>query len=205
MNYVYDILVNFKYPLIDFYEWNKGDNIENIKKIPLCKINKDDFIKFKNNRFKLNNIDAFKNGTKLFNNKKKTYNAIIYTDGFAATAFNFDEKGICISKSSLLIEEESEIIDSANLIPETSINYELLGKDKLDLTRTRKEESITKYLIKEISRIEDINKFNYICYECFGEIKNLTKKSLIDLIKDSWDDRYYKIYDFLTLISMNKR
>ena len=38
MNYVYDVLVNFKYPFIDFYEWNNDDKILNIKKIPFIKV-----------------------------------------------------------------------------------------------------------------------------------------------------------------------
>ena len=39
MNYIYDILVNFKETLYDFYEWNKNDNITHIRKIPLFRIN----------------------------------------------------------------------------------------------------------------------------------------------------------------------
>ena len=38
MTYIYDILLNFKEELIEFYDWNKNDNIIHIRKIPLLKI-----------------------------------------------------------------------------------------------------------------------------------------------------------------------
>lgn len=204
MNFVYDILVNFKYPIIDFYEWNKKDNIENIKKIPLCKIDTTDLKQMKMHKFKLEDISIIKKGTKLFNNKKKLYNAVIFTDTKEALAFNFDDNGLCIGKSFLLFDEESEILDSSNLLEKVSIKYKIISSDKLDFFRTRKEVYITKYLLNELDKIKDMDKFNYICYECFDELNNLTKKRLLDMIKEKWDDRYYKIYDFLTLISMNK-
>ena len=41
MTYIYDILLNFKDELIEFYDWNKNDNIIHIRKIPLLKITAD--------------------------------------------------------------------------------------------------------------------------------------------------------------------
>ena len=34
MNYIYDILLNFKNKLYDFYDWNINDDITHIRKIP---------------------------------------------------------------------------------------------------------------------------------------------------------------------------
>ena len=39
MTYIYDVLLNFtEERLIEFYEWNQTDIIENIKKIPIFRI-----------------------------------------------------------------------------------------------------------------------------------------------------------------------
>ena len=70
MNFIYDILVNFKYPLVDFYEWNEKDDIVNIKRIPIYKINTLDLGKLKYHKFKIDDVEVLKNNTKIFNNKK---------------------------------------------------------------------------------------------------------------------------------------
>ena len=101
MNYVYDVLANFKYPFIDFYEWNNDDKILNIKKIPFIKVTSETLNILKYHKFKIN-IDNVRNLVKVYN-KKKMYNGIIYTDGREAIAFNFDNKGICIGKSSIML------------------------------------------------------------------------------------------------------
>ena len=35
MNYAYDLTINFNKKYIDFYEWNKDDNLEYYVKIPI--------------------------------------------------------------------------------------------------------------------------------------------------------------------------
>ena len=74
MNYIYDILVNFRYPLIDFYDWNSDDIIENVKRIPFYKIDSSVLNKLKYNKFKID-ITNIKGLTKLFSSKK-TYNYV---------------------------------------------------------------------------------------------------------------------------------
>ena len=203
MNYIYDILVNFKYPLIEFYDWNIDDDILNIKRIPLSKISSKDLNVLKYHKFKID-ISDIKGLTKIFNDRKKSYTSIIYTDGNEALVFNFNDKGICISKSDLLLNEENDILDNSVSLKETIIKYEILSKDKIDLYKTRNQVEITKYLLNQINKIDDLDKLNYIYYECFNEHKNISKTKLINRIKGKWDDKYYKIYDFFKSISMNK-
>jgi len=203
MNYIYDVLVNFKYPLIEFYDWNIDDDILNIKRIPLYKISSEDLNILKYHKFKLN-ITNIKGITKVFNDRKKNYNSIIYTDGNEAIAFNFDDKGVCISKSDLLLDEERDILDNSISLDITNIEYKVMSKDNINQYKTRNEVEITKYLINEIDKIDDLDKLNYIYYECFNEHKNISKTKLINRIKGEWDDKYYKIYDFFKSISMNK-
>jgi hypothetical protein len=203
MNYIYDILVNFKYPLIEFYDWDIDDDILNIKRIPLSKICSKDLNILKYHKFKID-ISDIKGLTKIFNDRKKSYTSIIYTDGNEALVFNFNDKGICISKSDLLLDEENDILDNSVSLKETIIKYEILSKDKIDLYKTRNQVEITKYLLNQINKIDDLDKLNYIYFECFNEYKNVSKIKLINRIKGKWDDKYYKIYDFFKSISMNK-
>ena len=43
MNYIYDIVLNFNKEYYNFFEWNKRDNIVNVKKIPLIFVYNDTF------------------------------------------------------------------------------------------------------------------------------------------------------------------
>ena len=38
MTYIYDLILNFHNELLEFYEWDKSDNIHHIKRINLIKI-----------------------------------------------------------------------------------------------------------------------------------------------------------------------
>ena len=38
MNFIYDILLNFNKNFYEFYDWNREDHIDHIKKIPVFKI-----------------------------------------------------------------------------------------------------------------------------------------------------------------------
>ena len=204
MNYIYDILVNFKYPLMEFYDWNSDDDILNIKRIPLIKISSEDLNILKYNKFKLKDITNIKGNTKIFNDRKKNYTSVIYTDGCEAVAFNFDDKGVSISKSDLLLDEEADILNNSLSLNITNIEYKVLSNDSVDLYKTRNEVKITNYLIDEIDKIDDLDKLKYIYYECFNDYKEVSKTKFINIIKGKWDDKYYKIYDFFKSISMNK-
>ena len=47
MEFIYDILLNFQLEYCDFFEWQLSDKIINVKKVPLYKVNNQDFLNFK--------------------------------------------------------------------------------------------------------------------------------------------------------------
>lgn len=200
MNYVYDVLANFTYPLIDFYEWDSNDYIENFKKIPLFKVKHNVLLDFKYYKFKIHDIEKIKDEGKLFN--KKACNAAIYTDGMEALIFKFNKDGVCIGKSSILLDEEDTIIRHVNSINIDNITYDKYKKDRFIFDKTRMQNKIVSFLVDEIGKVDDTNKLEYISYECTGDI--LSRDSLINYITNKWDDNYYKIYDFFKSIPMNK-
>lgn len=207
MNYICDVLVNFNYPIYDFYDWNKNDNIKNIKKIPFYRISNNTLEELKTNKFKLINIlDDIHNETTIYTNKKNKvieYSTIFSSDK-DVVAFFFDKNGICIGKSAMLPDEENEIINNSINVELKDIQYEVLSKDKIRPFQTRNQNKIISYILREIKEINDIDKLNYIYYECFSKYSDYPKRELINKLNTEWFDRYYKIYDFLHLIYMNK-
>ena len=60
MNYIYDIVLNFNKEYYSFYEWNRKDNIINVKKIPLFLVDNECF-----NIMKYDNVCVSKDFIKL--------------------------------------------------------------------------------------------------------------------------------------------
>ena len=54
MNYIYNIEVNLKEKLINFYEWNSSDILTKVDRIPLYLVNTKDYIHILNMNIKLN-------------------------------------------------------------------------------------------------------------------------------------------------------
>ena len=186
MNYIYDIFGNFFENYYDFYEWNKSDKIINIKKIPIIKINKLDYKILLNNKFKINKelLNNIKNKTLLWNNKKDNY--LLITNGNDIFNIKFNNQGISTLRSSLQIEDELDILSIIKKIKTKKINYKLLKKNK-PIFKTRKSIIIENNIItniKKLSPTKDINKINYIYYECFNKLEKNTKKALIKIIKN---------------------
>ena len=72
MNYVYDILLNFKEDFIDFYDWNTRDGLSHIRKIPIFKVETKvlkDFLNF-NILFPEEELKKIENQTEIFLGRK---------------------------------------------------------------------------------------------------------------------------------------
>ena len=205
MNYIYDILLNFKERYYDFYEWNNSDTISHIRKIPMYKIDQKDLFNIKNNNIKLDIsfLDKIENKTEMFTNKGviNIKYACLLTDGNSIIGINYKDKKLKIS--SLLIDEELDAledtynmdIDKIDYIVEKINNYEL---------KTRKCIEQEKFLKKELNKIKDKDKLEYLYYECFDKketnidiimkyLSNLNDEKIID-----------KLYNFFKLTSVNK-
>ncbi len=214
MNYIYDILLNFNSKLYDFYEWNETDDIIHIRKIPLYKINSEDFKKIKNNKVKVNHsfLEQIKNKTEIFTNKsiKTIEYACIISDTCEVIALLFDKSGIVTKKSRLLIDEDIEVLEVAERIKEIKINYDILVNENNDNFKTRKEIEIDEYIQKEIGNIvrnNNIEKLKYLYYECFNSRENNKNKIIKRINKElkyNWNNIAYKLYNFFKLTSINK-
>ncbi len=204
MLYIYDILLNFsKEKLLEFYEWEKDDKIDHVKKIKLLKIDSkvmDDFIDYTVTILD-EKKEEIKNGMELFKNKQ-IKSAMLFTDGYRVLAILFNEQYKSIAKSKLLLEEELDVLDIAEKLNTVNMVYKKTAKKNL-LFLTRREFEIKCYLEKELKKAykkQDINKLTYIYMEYFdGEEKDFEKMYI--QLKNSLqeiNEKHIKIFDMLT-------
>lgn len=210
MNYTYDILANFNEKFYDFYDWNSIDEIEHIKKLPILKVKKNFLQNIKYNDVIVEKclLEKIYKKTELFkNNKCKTPNHICaLCDGTEAIIVKFEPNGKVSGRSSMLIDEENEIIDMSEIM--TTNNYEIKQNknNHLDKFKTRKEMEINNFILKELNNINE-EKLKYLYFDCFDKKENNTEiilNEIKDEIKDNFENVYLKIYDFLKLASINK-
>lgn len=215
MNYIYDIVLNLnKGNLFDFYEWRDSDNPEFILKIPLFKVDDETFLDFKNNDIIINKkfLDAIEN-------KTETYSpncigiiryACVFVNFNNAIAIEFDSEGNNYMKSSISIEEESEILDSSKNLKFNLIDYKVkkkIKKEKIFATRSQLE--IEKYLIKKISNMKnnnELSKLKYIYYEMYEEKNEDIEKiynKLLKIIKNH-DYKFIKLNNILNVMENKK-
>lgn len=213
MNYIYDITLNLKKELYNFYEWRETDYPIFVLKIPIFKIDNDAFLDLKNNYVKISN-----NILRLINNKTEIYssNSIKnkkYTCLFACLeeviALEFDENGITINKSSLLIDEEEDVLDMVNLLKYTVLDYKVckLNKQKEILNTRYEKELISKVEIelKKIIKNKNYDGLKYIYYEIYNKKNDNIDKiyiKLLNIIKKC-DYRIIKIKELIEI--MNKK
>ena len=143
MNYVYDVLLNFNKELYDFFDWNTSDIISHIRKILLFRVNNKVMDDLKNSHIIVSKdfLTKISNRTEMFTsqNVKLINYACIFTNGLEAIALKFDKNGSVMHKSRLLLDEEAEILDSANDFEEYDLDYQVLNSIPLNYFKTRKD------------------------------------------------------------------
>lgn len=192
MEYVHNIKLNFKKHYYDFFEWSNNDKICYETKIPLIRININDYSKL------INNIVVLDDSTiKLINS-----NQCIITDTRNVCAIKINNKNETSLISSLELEDEFDIIHLSLNLKEEEIKYKILNKRPYYLY-TRDELKKRNYLLKNISKYP-FDTLRYIYYECFN-IKSNNKKMIIkNIIKaiNNNEDITNKIYDIVNTVNM---
>ena len=210
MVYIYDILVNFcKNDLLEFYEWNSSDEVINIKKIKLFRIDSkklNDLIEY-NCTISDELLSKIYHTCELYNkNKNSNYEyTCLLSDGNRVVAFVFNKNGNIISRSKLLLEEENEISILAANLELYNIKYKKMEKTIKEKFLTRLEKKIYNYLYKEINSSytnKEYSKLKYLYQEYYDRESN----SIIDMYNrlinslKSINDKHKYIYDLLIKI-----
>lgn len=204
MNYIYDILLNFNEKYYEFYDWD--DNPIHIKKIPLFKISNEQMKIVFNNNVKID-IKDIMNKTESFDNKIET--CIVLATENITIALKLDKNGKVIERSSLLFEEEDEVLEAVYVLEEKSLNIEIINGIKNNFL-TREDNNIYNFVMNQIDKLiinKEENKLLYLYYECFN-IKDDNINKVIKIIKKSICEEFDKygniIYNFLKLTTGSK-
>ena len=129
MNYIYDVVLNLQKEYYDFYEWNQNDNIFHMRKIPIIKINKKQLLEIKNHLIKFNGETLKYFNTKIYaerfkeNNITKIKSILILSAENFALSIKLNKKGIITHKSSLLPEEQDDILEISKFQKEIVLDY----------------------------------------------------------------------------------
>ena len=214
MTYIYDVLLNFTNhnEPIEFFEWNKDDILEHIKKIPLIKVSPqilNDFIKY-NIQIERDLLNKIQGSTMMYKKTKDLEYALLLSDSSKVVAFEFNPNGEIISRSSLLLDEEEEIIEESIDEKEEKLVYNKLEKISQNNFLTRTEKKHQKYLLHEIDFLYKENhheKLQYLYEEIYLKdnlpIKDKYLKIKSELLKN-YDDKFEKLYEIVRLTYIKK-
>lgn len=214
MNYIYDILLNFNDPenYFEFYEWKEDDCFEHIKRIPLIRISKETMQNFLSCKIKVSSelLNFLKGNTISYKNKKDIKYGCLFCDLNKVIALEFNSKGLLIGKSTLLLDEEEDVIDETTLLDEEEVEYEVLETYQDTLFLTRDELFKRNYLLKELESLndsKDYDKFNYLYEEVFSK-DNLSfperLNRFISEIKDNYSNNFNELFEIIRLTYTKK-
>ena len=208
MNYIYDILCNFQSVCYDFFEWNKEDNVLRIRKIPIIKVSDVCYydLKYNNVIVKDDLLDKIKNKTEIFKDNGVgiiSYSSI-FTNGKESVVIQFDTKGNNVYRSSMLFDEELEVIEDMDNEKVYDIEYNFISKGEF-MFSTRKDSSLIetiKNIINKLYSNKENDKLEYLYFDCFNSKCTNSLKIKDDLINSLTNSKVReKIYNFSKLIS----
>lgn len=207
MNYIYDIVLNFNKEYYAFYEWDKKDNIINIKKIPLFTVDNNCF-----NIMKYDNVFVSSEFINIIRDKTYTYTrskigpSLLISNEKEVMALMFNEKGNLIKRSSLTLDEEEEVLED---IDDNEVyNIPIIKHNKIkndNITRSIKEKK--NFLLRYINNEKNDINLKYLYYDYFEKDEddiNIIKNTLIKEIKNNWNKKFNSFYTTVKLFSKIK-
>ena len=210
MLFVYDIVLNWCNDVIyDFFEWEKKDKIDHIKRIILVKSSMNTLFDFLNYEIEIDKdfISKIHNLSESYQKKaiRKIPYAFIITDGITSIAIKTDKFGKVLFKSKLLLEEEDEVICLSSRLKETSLNYKKGKRVKAKSNLTRKEKELKDFLLFEFDKLrksKDNDIILYLYSEYYSNQISNSEKAYNLLVEslDNINDKHlvlYKIFNML--------
>ena len=208
LNYYYDILLNWNEVGYSFYEWDDTDVLELVKKIPFFKVRHKTLVDLITNKVKVEPdfLNLIKDKTLVSNRKfttKLSYAALL-TDNKNVIALEFNEEGLTINQSYLLIDDELNTLESTYGLKELLLNYEIIKP--LVISKTlRQEQSAKSFIIFEINQLYqkgDLNKLKYLYYEykqITSEDLELIYHTFLEDINKDFNVNLLKLYHIIKL------
>ena len=179
MNYYYDIVLDFQENNYHFYDIEKTDSFEYIKKIPVVQINNKTFKDIINYNIKVDLSFLKKIFNKTITDNGSLEYVCLFADKNNSIACEFNEEGYIIFRSILPIDDELNIIDTIYTVDLTNLKYEKLNI--LNNNNILKKEEYIKHIIDvEINKLykdNNLSKLQFLYLEWFDK-----KEENIDII-----------------------
>lgn len=190
MNYIYNIEVNLKEKLINFYEWNSSDILTKVDRIPIYLVSSKDYIHILNMNIKLNKKINLVN------------NMCLFTNSVDVICVMFTNDGIIEKISKLKLIDESDVLDEISEKNKIELDYKIINKSNNYSFNPRYEENIVNELLEYVkSKKEDNNIIDYLYYEWFSDKKcNNKYEKLIKSINKKHSVKHDKLYKIIELI-----
>ena len=205
MIYVYDILINFidNNRIYEVFEWNKNDEIKHMKRIPLFLVDYSFIDNLINNDVIISKefLEVIKDKSLLFSGEKIKY-AVLFTEGNRVYAFLFNEDGKVKYYSTLLLDEEDEVLELSLQLNKYEIDYKVNKRENKKSYLTRYDEKIRNYIIKDLKYTynnKNYSKLKYLYRECFGDDES-TNKEKYERIISSLDNVYSPVRNKINYI-----
>lgn len=194
MEFIYDVLLNFQTNYCDFFEWQLSDKIINIKKVPLYKITSKDYLNFK-----------YHDVTLIENTFPKKYQIILVTNGLEVLGILLDKNNKIIKRSSLLLEEATDILEYLPNLKVTPIKYHKnISRSVNYYGRIYQEKHrFIEKILSHINLKNDEYLLKYLYFDLYNtEETNLEKiyHTLLELKKTN----YQQLYNSIKAITKNK-
>ena len=204
MNFIYDIVLNFNKEYYNFFEWNKKDNIINIKKIPLFMVSNSIFNNMKYDIVKVSSdfINMIKDKTYIYSKKESIISCLI-SNGKEVIGVMFDTEGNVIKRSSLLLDEEEEVLDE--VYDENVFDIDIISVKKRKISNiNRMQKDKSNYLLKYIKKENNTLNLKYLYYDYFEEEEEdivKIKDRLNYEITNNYNKKLSKIYDTVQIFN----
>ena len=207
MNFIYDIVLNFNKEYYNFFEWNKKDNIINIKKIPLFMVSNNIFNNMKYDIVKVSSdfINMIKDKTYIYSKKESIISCLI-SNGKEVIGIMFDTEGNLIKRSSLLLDEEEEVLDE--VYDENVFDIDIISVKKRKISNiNRMQKDKSNYLLRYIKKENNTLNLKYLYYDYFEEEEEdivKIKDRLNYEITNNYNKKLSKLYDTVQIFNKIK-
>lgn len=206
MHYYYDVLANLDVCLWDFYEWESADSIIALKKVPLVRVSEKDLKNFLQYQITFDSswIQNFLQKT-VVKNQKERGNCILFSSTKNNILFEIDEKGMVLSRSKLLMEDENNCNEVSFAIKEENVPYKMLNKlsKGKELRQASKEKHLIEVELKTLASENNVKKCTYLYYEWFGIVEDHLDVMIDKMTKELKKEYSLKIHEIAQLIKMS--
>lgn len=209
MSYVYDIVLNFNNDYYEFYEWKSNDILYHIKKISLLLIDSKTYNDIYDNRVLFNKdflLSIYNKCEYYINRKTETIPyAFLITDSYRVMGIILNDNGKVIKYSSLLLDDEEEILDLCDKLGIVKLDYKIIKKNTKNDFITRSEKNIIKFIKKDLLNDynkKNINKLKYLYYEYFNKQSddiNVIYEELTRELDKTINNKHYELYNLIKL------